>query len=412
MKKQYSIKNLMSPYPLQRQVIDAILQKSVSRVILRCGRRTGKTFLLAMIACILAGIGLEVHYYGPISKQTGQFWRYVSAFMKPLVMRKKARVLTYPLKICEVANGGRIEAGTAYNRDGIRGGSCDLLLLDEAAYYREDIQAAAMPLLFDRDGIAVYATTPASIYSEDFEGLTAGTKIKELWEQHEDDENWMLVTYSSYDAPHISHAAIELAREEMTDVEFQTEVMAIEVDHHPDALWRPEDIRHERPDGLDISIVGVDPGGSDRGTTGIVTSGLYKGDGFVMRDSSVRASDVEGWATAAIRDYYEFGARAIRVERNYGGEMLRDVIRNRDADVRVSLVQSQVGKGERAAPLASEYARGRWAHDHHMPDLERQMTTWVNDSGSRKKSPDRLDALVISSRPFVRSKRKLTIPGV
>ena len=153
--------------------------------------------------------------------------------------------------------------------------------------------------------------------------------------------------------------------------------------------------------------VAVDPSGGGRDTAGVV--GGYLGDDgrlYVTHDlSGVMGSDE--WARTACRLARETGADRIVAESNYGGDMVKLVVRtawdalSREAadagedpwplPPRIVLVHSRRGKLLRAEPIAQQFAEDRLRLAAHMPDLESEWLSWrPTDSWS----PGRIDASV------------------
>ena len=81
-------------------------------------------------------------------------------------------------------------------------------------------------------------------------------------------------------------------------------------------------------------------------------------------------------------------------EANFGGDMVRAVIRGVDPATPVKTVHATRGKWLRAEPVASLYAQGRVKHVGALPALEDEMADFGLSGASAGHSPDRLDALV------------------
>jgi phage terminase large subunit-like protein len=92
--------------------------------------------------------------------------------------------------------------------------------------------------------------------------------------------------------------------------------------------------------------------------------------------------------------YESAGADCIVAETNQGGEMVKAVLAQVDANVPVRMVHATRGKWLRAEPVAALYAEARVAHVGHWPELEAQMLAFGADGLVAGRSPDRLDALV------------------
>lgn len=169
------------------------------------------------------------------------------------------------------------------------------------------------------------------------------------------------------------------------------------------ALWKADYFTYgDLPDQFDRIVVAVDPAGTKNkrsDLTGIVVLGIADRCIYVLADLSDKYSP-SGWATAAHGAYTGFSADAIVAEKNYGGDMVREVLEKNGAkNVRIILVHSRRGKALRAEPIVALYER-TVKHPatpliRHLrgvtPDLEDEQLTWVPGVGD---SPNRVDALV------------------
>jgi phage terminase large subunit-like protein len=77
-----------------------------------------------------------------------------------------------------------------------------------------------------------------------------------------------------------------------------------------------------------------------------------------------------------------------------GGDMVKAVMREADANVPVITVRATRGKYLRAEPVSQLYEQGRVKHAGVFPALEDEMCDFGLDGLSSGRSPDRLDALV------------------
>ena len=189
-----------------------------------------------------------------------------------------------------------------------------------------------------------------------------------------------------------SQYTARLSRQEL-DAEWVTDVEG--------SLWTYDLIRRApAPDDLARVVVAVDPSGgssAEHDEQGIVVAGLgADGNGYVLADRSCRLSP-DGWGRRAVQAYVDYAADAIVVERNYGGDMARDVVlgaaRALGATVTVKMVTASRGKAVRAQPVAALYEQAKVYHCGDFSELEDQLCSWTPESGQ---SPDRLDALVFA----------------
>jgi phage terminase large subunit-like protein len=173
------------------------------------------------------------------------------------------------------------------------------------------------------------------------------------------------------------------------------------IEQRPDALWtrgQIEACRVAAAPGLMRVVVAVDPPGSARqgaDACGLVAAGRAA-DGliYVLADESAAGLSPQGWATKAIALWRRLQADALVAESNFGGDMVRAVIREADRNVPVATVRATRGKFLRAEPVAQLYEQGRVRHAGVFAALEDEMCDFGLDGLSSGRSPDRLDALV------------------
>jgi phage terminase large subunit-like protein len=176
------------------------------------------------------------------------------------------------------------------------------------------------------------------------------------------------------------------------------------------ALWSEDLIERNRlpalPSGLyrPVSVIAVDPSVAEepRDECGIViivgTTQPNPADRhvYIMADLSDLMPPAV-WSERVAKVARAWGAPVV-AEWNQGAGLIRTTINGIDPSVRVIPVHSRVGKALRAElpVLATHQGRVHMVGRH--PLLEDTLTTW--DPEQSKKSPDRLDALVIGCNSF------------
>jgi phage terminase large subunit-like protein len=149
-------------------------------------------------------------------------------------------------------------------------------------------------------------------------------------------------------------------------------------------------------------VVAVDPSGAagrDDETAdeiGIVVAA--KGDdghAYVLADRSLRDAPA-AWGRAVAKAYHEFKADRIVAEDNFGGEMVRFVIRAADANAKVHAVSASRGKVLRAEPVSALYEQGLVHHVGRFAVLEDQLCAFTTAGYRGEGSPDHADALVFA----------------
>ncbi|OPH83513.1 DNA-packaging protein [Nitrobacter vulgaris] len=173
------------------------------------------------------------------------------------------------------------------------------------------------------------------------------------------------------------------------------------IEDRPDALWSRALLErcrvHEAPP-LQRIVVAVDPPASASkraDACGIVAAGqAADGTVYVIADETVAGVTPALWAAKAIALWRRCEADALVAEVNQGGDMVKAVIAEVDAEVPVIAVRATRGKWLRAEPVATLYEQGRVRHAGSFAALEDEMCDFALSGLSSGRSPDRLDALV------------------
>ena len=302
---------------------------------------------------------------------------------RPLYEPSKRR-LTWP-------NGAIAITYNATEPDQLRGPNVYAAWADETAkwrYAQETWDMLEMTLRAGADPRVMVTTTPRPI-----------PLLKEIMK----DRATVVTRGSTYDnAANVAAKFLRRMRDKYEGTRLgRQELLAEILDDVPGALWTLAMIDDNRmkaaPDCRRV-VVAVDPSGTkgDGGgdDIGIIAAGkAFDGRGIVLADRTVQDSPA-GWARRAVATYHEFRADMIVAERNFGGEMVRSVIRTADSKVPVKLVTASRGKVARAEPVAALYEQGKISHVGALPELEDQMVAFTPDGYVGADSPDRADALV------------------
>lgn len=385
---------LKTPEPQQQR----FLSSPAKRIIVRAGRRGGKTTGAAIKAVQKFLSAGRVLYATPTSEQIDHFWHEVKlSLLDPI-----DRGLYYKnetLHLIERANTEqRIRAKTAWNADTLRGDYADLLILDEWQLMDEDAWTqVGAPMLLDNNGTAIFIYTPPSLHSRSVSKSRDPLHAAKMYKEAQNDKSgrWAAFHFTSWDSPRLSVEALQDITHDMTSLAYRQEILAEDIEDAPGALWKRSmfDQRRAR-DSYNRIVVAIDPsvtGSSEADECGVIVAGKnLDGHGYVLEDLSLRASP-ERWARAAIDAYHRHKADCIVAESNNGGEMVRLTLHTIDPGVRVKLVTASRGKHVRAEPVAALYEQQKVWHTKSFPLLEDQLCLWTPDNAE---SPDRLDALV------------------
>lgn len=384
------------------------VESTTKRIVVRAGRRGGKTTGIAIRAVQRFLQGRRILYATPTADQITRFWYEIKlALAEPI----DAGVLykNESLHIIETpGTENRIRAKTAWNADTLRGDFADDLFLDEWQLMSEDAwELVGAPMLLDRNGDAVFIYTPPSLSSRSVTKARDPRHASKMFKRAQEDATgrWETHHFASADNPHISTDALDEITQDMTSLAYRQEILAEDIDEVPGALWTfalLEQQRVSRTPELARIVVALDPAVTSTeqsDETGIIAAGTgecaCKGQpethGFVLRDGSGRYSP-DGWADKALSLYDDAEADRIVAEDNNGGEMVEYTIKTKRRHAPVKRVRASRGKDARAEPVAALYEQGMVHHVGELSELEDQLCSWVAHGGSR--SPDRLDALV------------------
>lgn len=194
------------------------------------------------------------------------------------------------------------------------------------------------------------------------------------------------------------------------------EIYAEILDDLPGALWNHTLLDRYRVNDfpeMQRIVVSVDPSGTAGkddeelreigDDIGITVGGLgIDGVGYLLADQSCNLSP-SGWGKRAVDAYHgrwypnnpnRVKADRIIAERNFGGAMVKFVIKTADKTVPFKEVVASRGKAVRAEPVAALYEQGKIRHVGAFPALEDQMCLMAPNGYSGEGSPDRADSLV------------------
>jgi len=280
---------------------------------------------------------------------------------------------------------------SADEREALRGPQFTFAWCDELAKWRDGEQAWDMlqfGLRLGRDPQAVVTTTPrplAFLKTLMSDARTIVTRLK-----------------TTDNADHLAPAFIaEMVRRYAGSDIGRQELYGELVDDNAASLWRRTWIEAGRvaaaPD-LTRTVVALDPPVTATKTSdacGIVIAAVgVDRRAYVLADRTVQGREPKVWAEAAIAAYDDFGADALVVEVNQGGDLIVDVLRQFRRNLPVRQVRATRGKWLRAEPVAALYAQERVVHAGRFGALEDQMCAFAADGRVNGRSPDRVDALV------------------
>lgn len=390
------IVTLRRPHAPQAAFIDS----PAKRKAVRAGRRGGKTVGVATLAVKALLAMRRVLYAVPTQEQVDRFWfeckRALANLIDANILYKNEtrHILEFP------GTEARIRAKTAWNADSLRGDYADLLILDEWQLMNEDAwEVVGAPMMLDTNGDAVFVYTPPSFRTAGMSKAHDPRHAAKLFAKAQADTTgrWAAFHFGSQDNPYLSVEALAEIAQDMSDLTYRQEILALDIDEAPGALWTRAGIERMRvvkaPD-LTRIVTGIDPSATASGDeAGVITGGVgvcsCRGEpalhGFVLSDDSVQAAP-EKWAAAGVTAYHKYDGNALVAESNNGGEMVRVTIGTIPHAPPVKLVYASRGKFTRAEPISllPIHFVGSF------PRLEEELCTWIPGMAS----PNRLDAFV------------------
>lgn len=195
----------------QREVWD-----SPTRFKLLCsGRRFGKTYLcIARLITWAAAKPGSLNWYVTANYRMAKqiAWRQLKAMVPPdvCVKRNETELLV------ELTNGSIISLKGADNADSLRGVSLSSLVIDEAAYVKQEAwEMVLRPALSDQGGPAWFITTPAGL-----------NWFHDLWEQAQDQDDWSTHSYTTIEGGNVPAEEVEAARRTLDERTFRQEYLA------------------------------------------------------------------------------------------------------------------------------------------------------------------------------------------
>ena len=166
------------------------------------------------------------------------------------------------------------------------------------------------------------------------------------------------------------------------------------------AIWSREIIhqtrRSEAPE-MERILVSVDHAVSSDELSnehGIIVGGLgVDGRGYVLEDCTVKGPP-HVWSNRAVQAFDHWDSDGIVVERNQGGDLVKNTLTTVREHLPIIEVVATRGKHVRAEPIAALYGRNKISHVGAFPELEGQMCQMTAAGYEGEGSPDRTDAMV------------------
>ena len=232
-KREYVV-HLRLPYTEQGQFIES----SAKRVIVRAGRRGGKTVGAATKAVRKFLDGRRVLYGVPTIEQLGKFWFEICKALEEPIRAGVYKKNEVEHMIIRPGTENRIKGKTVWNADSLRGDYADFLILDEFQLMSEDAwDDVGAPMMLDTDGEALFIYTPSSLKSSGISKASDPRHASKMFKKAVIDTTgrWATFTFPSFANPHLSQAALAEIVQDMSDMSYRKEILA--EDEDIEASW-------------------------------------------------------------------------------------------------------------------------------------------------------------------------------
>jgi len=416
---------LRRPHPKQAEFVDSVKK----RIVIRAGRRGGKTSGIAIRAVQKFLAGHRVLYMAPTQEQTERFWFEITRALEEPVSAGVFKKNESSRFIELVGTEQRIKAKTAWNPDTARGDYGDDIILDEFQMMDERVWTkVCAPMMLDNDGTTTFIYTPPDSESAAKSKARDPMFAAHMYQKAETDTTgrWACFHFTSHDNPHLSKVALEEITLDMDDRSYRQEILAEDIWETPGALWTQGMIDAYRiesdiaPKFWEIIVIPIDPSKSSKpgsDTCGIVPCGQDAlGIVYALEDLT-EVAPPEKWGVTAV-DAVERWAPVcneiyILVESNAGGEMIRTTINPIAREMGVeqamismapldknpNMIPSIQNKYVRALPVKARWGRAQCGIIGHLPKLEYDLCNWIDGASW---SPGGMDAMVIGMRRLLR----------
>lgn len=169
--------------------------------VLACGRRWGKTKLGSLISLKRAAEGGAVWWVAPDFPRATLGWREI----RKMALQIPGTTIYEGERRIELPTHGFLQVKSAHDPDALRGEGLDLVVIDEAAFIKEEAWSESLrPALADRRGAAIFISTPNGF-----------NYFHELWERGQaDGVDWASWQFPTLANPFISKEEIEIAKDE------------------------------------------------------------------------------------------------------------------------------------------------------------------------------------------------------
>ena len=208
---------------------ERLIQSKSKRIVVKAGRRGGKTVSCAERAASRFEEGRRQLYAAPTNTQTDAFWFEIVSIYADAIKGKVFKVNEAERFIEKPRTRQRIKAKTAWNANTLRGDFADDLYLDEFQLMDENIwDQVGAPMLMDNNGDAVFCFTPPSLVASGVSKAQDPRHASKFYQKALEDTTglWECIHFTSHDNPYISKEGLALVAADMSLDSYRREIMA------------------------------------------------------------------------------------------------------------------------------------------------------------------------------------------
>ena len=120
---------------------------------------------------------------------------------------------------------------------------------------------------------------------------------------------------------------------------------------------------------------------------------MAKREGYLLDDLTIKGPP-EKWAKRVVYAFERYGANAIIIERNQGGDLVKHTLQSVKSGLPIVEVHAAKGKHVRAEPVSAMAGLGRIHHGGTFEELEDQLCMMTAAGFEGEGSADRVDSYV------------------
>ena len=210
------VKKFTIDFPPLHEAQQTVKDDEARWKILCAGRRFGKSRLGVQLCLEQALDGGRVWWVAPTFAIARVGWRDVVAAASEFPKDAGVNIKLGDMEVT-FPSGGSISVKSADNPQSLRGEGLNYLVMDEAAFVREETWTEVLrPTLTENKGSALFISTPIGM----------DNWFYHLWEKADTAEDWARFQYPTVSNPIIDPKEVESAREDLGELVFAQEYLA------------------------------------------------------------------------------------------------------------------------------------------------------------------------------------------